>query len=169
MDLGTRIWHPPQILQGRMTSSPIWQGRESLGSRSVVTSNAQPNVFILSTMGDRKSNFVFALGCLRLAYKSSSKSRCLIPCLEARSAIVRARASERARGPFNEKRATLRKPMGCLCKCMRNKSRLAAILFLCRANLPRFDARIWPHFHVKTCGHTSPLPSTHKLACRAHF
>ena len=32
----------------------------------------------------------------RLAYKSSSKStkRCLVPCLEARSAIVRARASE---------------------------------------------------------------------------
>ena len=34
---------------------------------------------------------------VRLAYKSSSKSakRCLVPCLEARSAIVRARASER--------------------------------------------------------------------------
>ena len=55
-----------------------------------------------STMGDRKSNFVFALGCL--------------------------------------------------CKCMRNISRL----FLCRANLPRFHARIWPHFHVKTCDHTCP-------------
>ena len=37
---------------------------------------------------------------------------------------------------------------GRLYKFMRNKSRLAAILFLCRANLPRFDARIWPHFHV---------------------
>ena len=45
--------------------------------------------------------------------------------------------------------------LGCLCKCMRNKLRLAAILFLCHANLPRFDARIWPHFHVKT--HKSPL------------
>ena len=39
MDLGTRFWHPPQILQGRMTSSPTWQRRESLGSRS---SNALP-------------------------------------------------------------------------------------------------------------------------------
>ena len=75
--------------------------------------------FSLSTMGDHKSKFVFALGCL--------------------------------------------------CKCMRNKSRLAAILFLCRANLHRFDARIWPHFHVKTCGHTSPLSSPHKLTCRPHF
>ena len=70
-------------------------------------------------MGDRKSNFVFALGYLR--------------------------------------------------KCMRNKSRLAALFLLCRANLPRFDARIWPHFHEKTCGHTSPLSSTHTLACRPHF
>ena len=26
MDLGTRIWHLPQILQGRMTSSPTWKG-----------------------------------------------------------------------------------------------------------------------------------------------
>ena len=34
-------------------------------------------------------------------------------------------------------------PLGCLCKCMWNKSRLAAILF---ANLPCFDARIWPQF-----------------------
>ena len=33
----------------------------------------------------------------------------------------------------------------------------AAILFLCRSNLPRFDARIWRHFHVKTCGHASAL------------
>ena len=49
--------------------------------------------------------------------------------------------------------------LGCLCKCMQNKSRLAAILFLCCANLPRFDARIRPHFH------TSSLSSTHKLAC----
>ena len=57
--------------------------------------------------------------------------------------------------------------LGFLCKCMRNKSRLATIFFLCRANLPRFDARIWPHFHVKF--HTSPLSSTHKLACRPHF
>ena len=30
-------------------------------------------------------------------------------------------------------------------------------LFLCRANLPRFDARIGPHFH------TSSLSSTHKI------
>ena len=37
------------------------------------------------------------LAANRLAYKSSSKSakRCLVPCSEARSAIVRARASER--------------------------------------------------------------------------
>ena len=37
--------------------------------------------------------------------------------------------------------------LGCLCKCtcIRNKLRLAAILFLCRANLPR----IWPHFHTQ--------------------
>ena len=34
MDLGTLIWHPPQILQGRVTSSPTWQRRESLGSSS---------------------------------------------------------------------------------------------------------------------------------------
>ena len=32
---------------------------------------------------------------------------------------------------------------------------LAAILFLCHTNLPCFDARIWPRFHVKTCGHTN--------------
>ena len=38
------------------------------------------------------------------------------------------------------------------------QSRLAAILFLRRANLPRFDVRIWPHFHVKT--HKSPLFNT---------
>ena len=25
MDLGMRIWHPLQILQGQMTSSPTWQ------------------------------------------------------------------------------------------------------------------------------------------------
>ena len=52
--------------------------------------------------------------------------------------------------------------LGCLWKCKRNKSKLAAILFLCRANLPRFDTRIWPHFHVKTCGRTlkSPLFNT---------
>ena len=25
MDLGTRIWHPPWILQWRMTSLPTWQ------------------------------------------------------------------------------------------------------------------------------------------------
>ena len=38
MDLGTHIWHPPQIfLQGRMTS----QRRESLGLRS---SNTLPNL-----------------------------------------------------------------------------------------------------------------------------
>ena len=48
--------------------------------------------------------------------------------------------------------------LGCLCKCMQNKLRLAAILFLCCANLPRFDARIWPHFHMKT--HKSPLFNT---------
>ena len=49
----------------------------------------------------------------RLAYKSSSKSakRDRAPCLEARSAIVRARASERVArasvpGPFNEKRVS---------------------------------------------------------------
>ena len=30
MDLGTRIWHPPQILQVWMTSSPTWQRRERL-------------------------------------------------------------------------------------------------------------------------------------------
>ena len=48
--------------------------------------------------------------------------------------------------------------LGFLCKCMRNKSRLAVILFLCRANLPRFDTRIWPHFHVKA--HKAPLFNT---------
>ena len=32
--------------------------------------------------------------------------------------------------------------LGCLCKCMRNKSRLAAICFSVAQNLPRFDARI---------------------------
>ena len=45
-----------------------------------------------------------------------------------------------------------------LCKCMRNKSRLAAILFICRANLPCFDARIWRYFRVKT--HNSPVLTT---------
>ena len=59
--------------------------------------------------------------------------------------------------------------LGCLCKCMQNNSRLVAILFLCCSNLPRFDARIWPHFHMKICSHTSPLSSTHKLACQPHF
>ena len=49
--------------------------------------------------------------------------------------------------------------LGCLCKCMQNKLRLAAILLLCRTNLPRIDARIWPHFQVKT--HKSPLFNTH--------
>ena len=39
-----RIWHPPQILQGPMTSSPTWQRRESLESRS---SNALLNVWLL--------------------------------------------------------------------------------------------------------------------------
>ena len=39
--------------------------------------------------------------------------------------------------------------LGCLCKCMWNKLRLAAILFLCGANLPRFDARIRPHFQTQ--------------------
>ena len=33
--------------------------------------------------------------------------------------------------------------------CAGNKSRLVAILFLCRAKLPLFHARIWPHFNVK--------------------
>ena len=37
----TDLWHPPQIVQGRMTSPPTWQRRESLGSRS---SNSLPNV-----------------------------------------------------------------------------------------------------------------------------
>ena len=39
----------------------------------------------------------------RLAYKSSSKSakRCLVPCLEARSAIVRARARSASEGEFD--------------------------------------------------------------------
>ena len=40
MDLGMCIWHPPQISQGRITSSPTWQRRESLGLRLVVTLNA---------------------------------------------------------------------------------------------------------------------------------
>ena len=31
--------------------------------------------------------------------------------------------------------------LSCLWKCIRNKSRLAAILFLCRTNLPRFDEK----------------------------
>ena len=44
IDLGTRIWHPLQILQGRMTSSPTWQRSESLGSRS---SNALPKLWLL--------------------------------------------------------------------------------------------------------------------------
>ena len=48
--------------------------------------------------------------------------------------------------------------LGCLCKCMQNKSRLAVILFVCCTNLLPFDARIWPHFHVKT--HKSPLCNT---------
>ena len=38
MDLGTRIWHPPQ---GQMTSSPTCQRRESLE-----TSNALPNLWL---------------------------------------------------------------------------------------------------------------------------
>ena len=41
---------------------------------------------------------------------------------------------------------------------LQNKSRLAAILFLCHANLLCFDARIWPHFHMKS--HKSPLFNT---------
>ena len=36
-------------------------------------------------------------------------------------------------------------------------------------NLPRFDARIWPHFGLNLASHTSALSSTHKLACRPHF
>ena len=41
MDLGMHTWHPPKILQGRITSSPTWQRRESLGSRSL---NALPDL-----------------------------------------------------------------------------------------------------------------------------
>ena len=33
MDLGMHIWHPPQILQERMTSSPSWQRRERAWDR----------------------------------------------------------------------------------------------------------------------------------------
>ena len=33
MDLGSRILHPLQILQGWMASSPTWQRRESLQCR----------------------------------------------------------------------------------------------------------------------------------------
>ena len=29
---------------------------------------------------------------------------------------------------------------------------VGAHFFSLSANLPPFDARIWPHFHVKTCG-----------------
>ena len=59
--------------------------------------------------------------------------------------------------------------LGCLCKYMRNKSRLAAILFLPRVNLPRFDARIWPHFHMKTWSHKFPLFNTHIGMSTARF
>ena len=59
--------------------------------------------------------------------------------------------------------------LGSLRKCMQNKSGLAAILFLCHVNLPGFDARIWPHFHVKTWSHTSPLSSTHKCHVDHNF
>ena len=44
MDLGTHNWHPPQILLGWMTSSPTWQRRKSLGSRSL---DALPNLWLL--------------------------------------------------------------------------------------------------------------------------
>ena len=39
-----RGWYPPQVLQGRMTSSPTYQRGESLESRS---SNALPNLRLL--------------------------------------------------------------------------------------------------------------------------
>lgn len=29
---------------------------------------------------------------------------------------------------------------------------VVAILFVCHTNLPNVDARIWPHFYMKTCG-----------------
>ena len=43
--------------------------------------------------------------------------------------------------------------LGFLCKF-----EVGRILFLCCANLPRFDARIWPYFHVKI--HKSPVFNT---------
>ena len=62
MDLGMCIWHPPQILQGRMTSSPTWHRRESLGSRSL---NTLPNLWLLLVC---RSLIVFDVALYRIDF-----------------------------------------------------------------------------------------------------
>ena len=64
-----------------------------------------------------------------------------------------------SRSPIGDRKSHFVFALGCLCKCMRSKSRLAAIYLV----LTQESCLIF------TCHPRFPLSSPHKLACRPHF